>query len=77
MNDHGVHSHNSLRAMYYFAGVMDACHQIEEGIKEGVTDPIVTMTIADMRNSARDQLASAAYTAIVGGMIEQGDGYGH
>ena len=76
-SDHGIHSHNSLRAMYYYVGKIQACNEFDIAQQTGTVDGPTRMVIFEMRAVASRNLADAAFNAVVGGMIEQGDGYGH
>jgi hypothetical protein len=59
--------------MYWFAGKVDLCNELER--TENDSDRL--MYIANVRNISRDNLADLALRAVLAGDIEQGDGYGH
>ena len=74
MNDHGIHSHNTLRAMYWFAGKMDLCNRFQQEIETGKMTGVNDLLgwIMTQRDDARNNMADLGYRAVIGGDIEEG-----
>lgn len=73
MNDKGIHSHNTLRAMYWFAAKVDLCNQLEKEIDKLPTPEAnkIQSGLIVARADARDNLADMALRAVISGDIEQ------